>query len=189
MSITFVIGGARSGKSTYAESLAHDPKFYIATAQAFDDEMRERIAKHQLQRGDTWTTFDAPLDLAATMQHADGHQHFVLVDCLTLWLSNVMLAELDWEEELEKLIIALGTMQADVALVSNEVGLGVVPDTPLGRSFRDAQGMTNQSVAEIAERVVLIAAGCPLVLKGEVPVRQAPQRAPAWRARKKPGQF
>lgn len=169
MSITFVLGGARSGKSRFAESFAYDPKVYIATAQAFDDEMRARIAKHQLQRGDGWSTFDAPLDLVATLQHADRPGHFVLVDCLTLWLSNLMLAETDWSLDLEKLIVALGSAKADVVLVSNEVGLGIVPDTPLGRKFRDAQGITNQSVAAIAETVIFMAAGLPLLLKGRLP--------------------
>jgi adenosylcobinamide kinase / adenosylcobinamide-phosphate guanylyltransferase len=187
MSITFVFGGARSGKSRFAESLAHDPKSYVATAQAFDDEMRERIAKHQLQRGSDWVTFDAPLDLPATISHADGARHFILVDCLTLWLTNVVLAELDWEEELEKLILALGSIQGDIVLVSNEVGMGIVPDTALGRQFRDAQGITNQAVAEIAETVILVAAGLPLALKGQLPTANMTPRAKALRGRKVPG--
>ncbi len=176
MSITLVIGGARSGKSRFAESLAHNPKFYLATAQAFDDEMRERIAKHQIDRDAEWTTFDTPIDLVATLQHCDGPRHYILIDCLTLWLSNLMLSELDWEAELEKLILALGALRADVALVSNEVGMGVVPDNALARSFRDAQGITNQSVAEIAECVVLMTAGLPLSLKGELPERRKTPR-------------
>jgi adenosylcobinamide kinase / adenosylcobinamide-phosphate guanylyltransferase len=176
MSITLVIGGARSGKSRYAESLAHEPKFYLATAQAFDDEMRDRIAKHQIQRGDAWVTFDAPLDLVATLKHANGVNHFILVDCLTLWISNLMLAEMDWEAELENFILALGTLTCDVVLVTNEVGQGVVPDNSLARAFRDAQGITNQSVAEIAETVVLMTAGLPLALKGRLQERRKSPR-------------
>jgi adenosylcobinamide kinase / adenosylcobinamide-phosphate guanylyltransferase len=188
MSITFVIGGASSGKSRFAESLAHDPKYYLATAQAFDDEMRTRIANHQLQRGKDWVTFDAPLDLAETIKHADGKRHFILVDCLTLWLSNVILAELDWEEELEKVILAIGTIEGDAVIVSNEVGHGIVPDNALGRTFRDAQGVANQAVAEIAETVVFVTAGLPMVLKGQLQEQQSQPREPRWRPRKKPGQ-
>jgi adenosylcobinamide kinase / adenosylcobinamide-phosphate guanylyltransferase len=169
MSITLVIGGARSGKSRFAERLAFDPKIYLATAQAFDDEMRLRIAKHQEQRSTDWQTYDAPLELAETLQHADGPRRFILIDCITLWLSNILLEGHDWEAELEKLLLMLGRAQADVVIVSNEVGLGIVPDTPLGRVFRDAQGIANQALAEVAETVVLMAAGLPLALKGEVP--------------------
>jgi adenosylcobinamide kinase / adenosylcobinamide-phosphate guanylyltransferase len=168
MSITLVLGGARSGKSSYAESLAKDPKYYIATAQAFDDEMRERIALHQEQRGADWVTYDAPLELAETVGHADGTGNFILVDCITLWLSNILLAELDWEHELEKLLIALGSVRSDMAIVSNEVGMGVVPDNKLSREFRDAQGIANQALAEISETVVLVAAGLPIALKGQL---------------------
>jgi adenosylcobinamide kinase / adenosylcobinamide-phosphate guanylyltransferase len=177
MSLTLVIGGARSGKSRFAENLAHNPKYYIATAQAFDDEMRERIAQHQRQRGEDWTTFDAPLDLVATLKHADNRSNFVLVDCLTLWISNLLLGELDWEVELEQLLMALGAVRGDVVLVSNEVGLGVVPDNALARKFRDAQGITNQAVAELSETVVLLTAGLPLALKGKLPEVQKLRRA------------
>ncbi len=177
MSITLVIGGARSGKSSFAESLAHEPKIYLATAQAFDDEMRERIAAHQLQRGDSWTTYDAPLDLVSTLQHVDGAGHFILLDCLTLWISNLMLSEIPWEAELEQLILSLGALKGDVVLVSNEVGMGVVPDNALARAFRDAQGITNQAVAEVAETVVLMTAGLPFALKGQLPTLKARRRA------------
>ena len=177
MSLTLIIGGARSGKSSFAETLAYNPKFYIATAQAFDDEMRDRIARHQQQRGEDWTTFDAPLDLVATLQHVDKRKHFVLVDCLTLWLSNILIADMDWEAELEQMVLALGAVQGDVVLVSNEVGLGVVPDNELARKFRDAQGIANQAVAEMAETVVLLTAGLPLALKGKLPETQKPRRA------------
>jgi adenosylcobinamide kinase / adenosylcobinamide-phosphate guanylyltransferase len=182
MGITLVIGGARSGKSTFAESLAHDPKIYIATAQAFDEEMRERIAKHQEQRGPEWVTYDTPVGLVETLKHADDPKAFILVDCLTLWISNLMLEGMDWEKELEGLIMTLGTLRATTVLVSNEVGLGIVPDTELGRKFRDAQGITNQSVAEMAENVVLMTAGLPLALKGTLPEPKRPRRTGSWRA-------
>jgi adenosylcobinamide kinase / adenosylcobinamide-phosphate guanylyltransferase len=177
MSITLVLGGARSGKSSYAESLAKDPKFYIATAQAFDDEMRERIAQHQVQRGPDWVTYDAPLELVETIGHADAAGNFILIDCITLWLSNVLLAEINWESELEKLLIRLGSVRSDLAIVSNEVGLGIVPDNKLSRVFRDAQGIANQSIAEIAETVVLVTAGLPLVLKGQLRDQKTLRRA------------
>ncbi len=177
MSITLVLGGARSGKSSYAESLAKDPRYYIATAQAFDEEMRERIAKHQMQRGKNWTTYDAPLDLVDTIKHADQPRSFILVDCITLWLSNILMEELDWEREVENLVMELGAIKADIVIVSNEVGLGIVPDNKLSRIFRDAQGIANQAIAEIAETVVLMTAGIPLVLKGKLPERRKTPRA------------
>jgi adenosylcobinamide kinase/adenosylcobinamide-phosphate guanylyltransferase len=166
LSITLVIGGARSGKSRYAENLGRGQKLYLATAQAFDDEMRSRIATHQARRGDDWTTIDVPVELPTTLANYDRAGSFVLVDCLTLWLSNLMLAEAKWEIELEELIAVLGQAKGHIVLVSNEVGLGIVPDNKLARDFRDAQGFINQTVAEIADHVVLMAAGLPLVLKG-----------------------
>ncbi len=169
MSITLVLGGARSGKSRFAESLAVAPKYYLATAQAFDDEMRARIVQHQSERDQTWNTIDTPLDLANTLRGVSQSGNFVLVDCLTLWLTNLMLAEVPWETDLETLLVALGETEAEIVLVSNEVGLGIVPDNALARAFRDAQGLTNQSVAEIADNVVFMAAGLPLILKGSLP--------------------
>jgi adenosylcobinamide kinase / adenosylcobinamide-phosphate guanylyltransferase len=169
MSLTLVLGGARSGKSRHAESLstakAYAARHYIATAQAFDAEMTARIAQHKVQRGNGWITHEEPLQLADALSAADGPNHFILVDCLTLWLSNLMLAEQDWQKPLDNLLAACVTLQADVVCVSNEVGLGLVPDTPLGRRFRDAQGIANQSLARHANHVVFIAAGLPLTLK------------------------
>ena len=165
MSAVLVLGGARSGKSRYAESLAKGRKFYVATAQASDEEMQQRIEIHQKQRGQGWQTFEVPLDLLGTLQTIDGKGRFILIDCLTIWLSNLMLGELDVRAEVEKLCDGLKKVKARVVLVSNEVGLGIVPANVLARAFRDEQGFTNQRIAEIADEVVFIAAGLPLVLK------------------------
>ncbi len=166
MSITLVLGGARSGKSRLAESLGHGHKFYVATAEAFDDEMKERIAAHKSRRGDGWETVEAPVALAVAIKELDRKDAFILVDCLTLWLSNLLLAEMNWEDELEQLVEVLGSLKGEVVLVSNEVGLGIVPDNALARRFRDAQGITNQSIAEVADVVVMMIAGIALELKG-----------------------
>jgi adenosyl cobinamide kinase/adenosyl cobinamide phosphate guanylyltransferase len=165
--LTFVLGGARSGKSRYAESLIvglPPPWIYVATAAAGDDEMAARIETHRARRAASWRTVEAPHDVAralATCGHAPA-----LVDCLTLWLSNLMLAERDVEGEIARLETALHAAAAPVVLVANEVGFGIVPDHPLGRRFRDWQGLLNQRIAARADRVVLIVAGLPLVLKG-----------------------
>jgi adenosylcobinamide kinase / adenosylcobinamide-phosphate guanylyltransferase len=166
VTVTLILGGARSGKSRHAESLAQGERHYIATAQAFDDEMRDRITQHQKQRGEGWTTHEEQFGLPRKLAEIDGAGRFLLVDCLTLWLSNLMLAERDWKGPTTALCGVLQRMTADVVLVSNEVGLSIVPETPLGRAFRDAQGTLNQQVAKIADRVVFVAAGLPLVLKG-----------------------
>jgi adenosylcobinamide kinase / adenosylcobinamide-phosphate guanylyltransferase len=176
MSVTLVLGGARSGKSRLAESFADGEKHYIATAQAFDDEMKERIALHQSQRGSGWVTHEEQFGLPRMLAEIDGAGRFVLVDCLTLWLSNLILAERDWQGPCTALCGILQRMQGDVVLVSNEVGLSIVPDTKLGRQFRDAQGLLNQRVAAVADTVVFVAAGLPLVLKGALP---NPPTAPA----------
>jgi len=163
--LTLVLGGARSGKSRYAEELlmrATPPWTYVATAEAFDDEMRDRIAHHRARRDARWQTLDAPLALAATIPTLEGP---TLIDCLTLWLSNQMLAERDVEAETGRLLAALAAAPGPLVAVSNEVGLGLVPETPLGRAFRDAQGRLNQKVAAAADRVVFMAAGLPLNLK------------------------
>ena len=169
MTVTLVLGGARSGKSRFAESLSSGKKYYIATAQAFDDEMKLRIAAHQKQRGHGWITHEAPLDLVTKLAEIDDAQNFILLDCLTLWLSNLLLAEADCSEMVFDLIEHLKSAKANIVIVSNEVGLGIVPDNKLGRAFRDIQGIANQSVAAVADHVVFIAAGLPLVLKGSLP--------------------
>lgn len=166
MTVTLVLGGARSGKSRHAESLCLGKRHYIATAQAFDDEMRARIAKHRADRGADWTTHEVTQDLSGALRDIDGAGQTILVDCLTLWLSNLMLADEDWRGLSEVLATLLPAMTSDVVLVSNEVGMGIVPETSLGRQFRDAQGFLNQQIAAVADKVVFVAAGLPLVLKG-----------------------
>ena len=162
--VTLVLGGARSGKSRHAEGLAesYGHKIYIATAEPFDDEMRERIAQHQARRGEGWTTREVPVDLAAAIA---GEQHFILVDCITVWLGNLMHREADVLAEIEKLVRVLEQTGARVVLVSNEVGLSIVPENPMARRFRDLQGLANQRLAAVADEVVFVAAGLPLTLK------------------------
>mgnify|MGYP001806749821 CR=1 FL=1 len=165
---TLVLGGARSGKSAYAEGLlAGAPALYLATGQAFDDEMAERIRLHTQRRGPMWSTIEEPLELASTLDaHLDPARP-VLVDCLTLWISNLMHAGRDVERETSALCEVLADARGPVALVSSEVGLGLVPETRLGRAFRDHQGRVNQRVAHACRRVVFVAAGLPLVLKDQ----------------------
>jgi adenosylcobinamide kinase/adenosylcobinamide-phosphate guanylyltransferase len=166
--ITLVLGGARSGKSRYAERLveaAASSGTYCATAEARDAEMAERIAAHRARRGPFWRTVEAPLALADAISAEATPEHPVLVDCLTLWLSNLLLADKDPGESASALCRTLHEADGPVVLVSNEVGMGLVPETPLGRRFRDAAGSLNQEVAALANRVVFIAAGLPLVLK------------------------
>lgn len=166
--LTLVIGGARSGKSRYAEAIVcalPPPWLYVATAEALDDEMRGRIAYHRDRRDEGWQTVDAPRDLPKTIQRLSDARHPMLVDCLTLWLSNCLLADRDLDEVTDRLLAALEKAAGPVVIVSNEVGLGIVPDTPLGRRFRDAQGRLNQRVAGMADRVVMMIAGLPLTVK------------------------
>ena len=168
---TLVIGGARSGKSRFAEQLAlgsHSPRRYIATAQAWDDEMRTRIALHKDQRGDQWITVEAPLDLMGALADAKRAE-VVLVDCATLWLSNQLLAEANLDAQSTLLLSAIAACLAPVIVVSNEVGWSIVPDNALARAFRDAQGRLNQQMAAQADLVVAVMAGLPIVLKGKLP--------------------
>jgi adenosylcobinamide kinase/adenosylcobinamide-phosphate guanylyltransferase len=165
---TLVLGGARSGKSAFAEKLIGEStltKVYVATATAGDDEMKNRIAQHRVRRGEGWTTIEEPLALVDTLTREATHNRAVLVDCLTLWLSNLMFAERDPDVEARRLARFLGVAKYPVVFVSNEVGLGLVPETPLGRAFRDAQGRLNQMVAAAVPQVVFMAAGLPLWLK------------------------
>lgn len=169
--LSLVIGGARSGKSGLAERLVTGSgrvRRYIATAQAWDDEMRDRIARHRTDRGAGWTTVEAPLDLCGALALARPDEA-VLVDCATLWLSNHLLAGNDLVAESSHLISALSTCAAPVVVVSNEVGWGIVPDNALARAFRDAQGRLNQQIAAGAGLVVGVMAGLPMVLKGQMP--------------------
>lgn len=168
LSATLVLGGARSGKSRFAESLARDSglaRVYLATATAGDAEMQTRIAHHRARRGDGWRTVEEPLALVSVLGREANAERVVLVDCLTLWLSNLMHAGHDVEAETGALADWLRTARHPVILVSNEVGLGLVPETPLGRAFRDAQGWLNQAVAAAVPEVAFIAAGLPLWLK------------------------
>ena len=165
--LTFVLGGARSGKSRYAESLITalpPPWVYVATAEASDDEMAERIKSHRERRGVQWRTVEAPRELAKALSGCGDEP--VLVDCLTLWLSNLMLAEANIEEETTQLEKTLAVANGPLVMVANEVGSGIVPSYPLGRRFRDLQGILNQRIAARAERVILMVAGLPLALKG-----------------------
>jgi adenosylcobinamide kinase / adenosylcobinamide-phosphate guanylyltransferase len=164
--ITLVLGGARSGKSRYAESLIAAlpaPWLYVATAEAGDEEMAARISAHRARRGPDWQTIEVPRHLVAALQKAGRTP--VLVDCLTLWLTNLMLADVDIEAETAHLERALAAAAAPVVLVANEVGFGIVPDHPLGRKFRDLQGILNQRIAARADRVLLMVAGLPHTLK------------------------
>jgi len=165
--LTLVLGGARSGKSRYAETLMAalpPPWVYVATAQAGDAEMAERIAAHRLRRGRDWQTIEVPHQLTAALEGVAAGAP-VLVDCLTLWLSNRMLADGDLEAEIAHLEAALDGRRGPVVLVSNEVGFGIVPDNALARRFRDLQGRLNQRLAARAGRVVLVVAGLPVVVK------------------------
>ena len=165
--ITLVLGGARSGKSRYAESLitaAPPPWIYVATAHAGDAEMAERIAQHQARRARGWQTHEAPHDLAAAIG-AQPKDAPLLIDCLTLWLSNRMLTDADVERETDALAAALAQRASRIVLVSNEVGAGIVPENALARRFRDAQGRLNQRFAARADTVVLMVAGLPITVK------------------------
>lgn len=166
MSITLVLGGARSGKSRFAESLCDKPRTYVATAQAFDGEMKARIARHRESRGREWTTVEAHLDLVGALRAAKGD---VLLDCLTLWLTNVVMAEREVEPEIDALIAQIKAMPNKVVIVSNELGLGLVPEHGLSRRFRDLHGVMNQRVAAAADCVVFTVAGIPQVIKGRLP--------------------
>lgn len=171
--LSLILGGARSGKSTLAEAwVAAEAErsgvraLYLATGRAWDDEMRERIDIHQSRRGSLWETIEEPLAVAELLPALPPGRP-ILLDCLTLWLTNQMLENRDAAAESEKLVAALGRAPGPVVCVSNEVGLGLVPETPLGRAFRDEQGRLNQRVAAAAQRVVFTAAGLPLTLKSE----------------------
>jgi len=183
--ITFIIGGARSGKSSFALNLANNytsakegvrggdmvsptpKKAYIATAQALDDEMKERIEKHKKERPEEWMTFEEPLNISALIKDIQDKYDVILLDCLTLWLSNLMLNNFDTNKEIESLINALRFTPnvPRMFIVSNEVGTGIVPDNELPRRFRDLAGYLNQKVAEIADEAYLVTAGIPIKIK------------------------
>jgi adenosylcobinamide kinase/adenosylcobinamide-phosphate guanylyltransferase len=169
--LTLVLGGARSGKSAFAQAAAEahvaetgGRLVMIATAQAFDSEMAERIARHREDRGSAWTTLEAPLDLTGALAGL-GADDVVVVDCLTLWLSNLMLDERDAAAAAAELVAAVGRFEGMLWLVSNEVGFGIVPDNALARRFRDEAGRLHQALAQAADAVTLVVAGLTLRLK------------------------
>lgn len=169
--IYFITGGARSGKSALAENLAGNlggERAYIATAQALDAEMAARIAKHRQSRGDAWDTYEEPLAVDELLEKLSGRYAVILLDCLTLWLSNVM-AHTDGDEavfrKMNRLAAAVQACKGSRILVSNEVGLGIVPDNPLARKFRDMAGLLNQKMAGIAHEAYFTAAGIPMKIK------------------------
>lgn len=164
----FVLGGARSGKSRHAQARAEASglkRLFIATAQPFDDEMRDRIARHRQERGAGWESVEAPFDPAAVIRARSAPDQLLLIDCLTLWTSNLLLAERDMEAATADLVAAIGAARGPLILVANEVGLGIVPDNALARRFRDAAGIVNQQVAATVDEVQFLAAGLPLRLK------------------------
>jgi adenosylcobinamide kinase/adenosylcobinamide-phosphate guanylyltransferase len=167
--IILITGGARSGKSKYAEERAAGlgpRRLYVATAEAKDDEMAHRIAAHQKRRGNAWTTVEEPVQLAETLLAGDGRTDCALVDCLTLWLSNLILrGDISVDEKIENLVQTLPRLDFSVVFVTNEVGAGIVPDNPLARRFRDLAGRTNQRLAALAHEVVLMVAGIPMIIK------------------------
>ncbi|MEM9912851.1 MAG: bifunctional adenosylcobinamide kinase/adenosylcobinamide-phosphate guanylyltransferase [Pseudomonadota bacterium] len=168
---SLILGGASSGKSRFAEDLIKKsgrPLVYLATAQAFDDEMRDKLARHKNQRGPGWRTIEEPMDVGRTLAVLGGDTA-VLLDCVTMWLSNQMLADANLEEAEASLMAGLALCAAPIVMVSNEVGLSVVPDNALARRFRDAQGRLNQKLAARASLVVHVVAGLPQVLKGNLP--------------------
>ncbi len=164
--ITLILGGARSGKSAYAEKIIEEMGggLYLATSRVWDSEMAERVQTHQDRRNELWETIEEPVHIHSIIEQTDKP---MLVDCLTLWLSNLMEEEADIALETNRLCESLQAAQQDVVVVSNEVGLGIVPDNALARKFRDHAGKLNQAVAQVAGRVVFIAAGLPMVMKDE----------------------
>ncbi|MBR0555381.1 bifunctional adenosylcobinamide kinase/adenosylcobinamide-phosphate guanylyltransferase [Ciceribacter sp. L1K23] len=165
-----VLGGARSGKSAFSERLARQSGLdlhYLATGRAFDDEMQARIDKHKADRaGDGWTTHEEPFDLADRLWALDSPDRVVLVDCLTLWITNLMMEERSIDASATSLVKVLPSLSARVIVVSNEVGLGIVPDNRMAREFRDHAGRLHQRVAEVVAQVYFVAAGLPLKMKG-----------------------
>lgn len=167
--VTLVLGGARSGKSGFSERLAIESgleRHYIATGRAYDDEMRERIGRHRADRGDGWTTHEVPLDLVERLSDIDAPGRVILVDCLTLWLTNLMMDERDIDTAAAALVRQSESLSAKLIVVSNEVGLGIVPDNRMAREFRDHAGRLHQRIAASADEVFFIAAGLPLRMKG-----------------------
>ena len=172
--VTLVLGGARSGKSRFAQRIAERASSvaFVATAKAVDDEMRDKIRRHQQQRPNHWRTVEEPLELARVVVECGPQCEVLLVDCLTLFVANVLEAGPEMlDARIDGVIDALRTVETSVVLVSNEVGSGVVPAYPLGRQFQDLLGEVNQRVASVADNVLFMVAGLPLALKGQIEVR------------------
>lgn len=168
LNVTFILGGAASGKSAFAEQLCANTgkdKVYWATAQIFDTEMREKVSRHLEQRGSGWATVEEPETAAKVLDPLNSRQ-VCLMDCATMWLTNHLLAEHDLNAATDELLAAISRCQADLVIVSNETGLGIVPENKLARRFREAQGRLNIALAARADTVVQVTAGLPLVLKG-----------------------
>jgi adenosylcobinamide kinase/adenosylcobinamide-phosphate guanylyltransferase len=172
--LTMLTGGARSGKSRFALELAgrHPaPRVFVATAEACDAEMADRIARHRAERGTGWQTVEAPLDLAGALRSLPAETDVAVVDCLTVWLGNLMhhRGERESYAEVAGLLATIEQPPCDLILVTNELGMSIIPDNPLARRFRDVAGRLNQEVARRAGRVLLMVSGLPLALKGEMP--------------------
>jgi adenosylcobinamide kinase/adenosylcobinamide-phosphate guanylyltransferase len=169
MALVLIGGGSRSGKSTYALTVARgfaEPRAFVATAQAYDDEMRDRIAKHQAERTDEFSTFEEPFDLAGVVTHLEDRHPVIVVDCLTLWLSNLLLQEeSSLEMRVAAFLAAASASPSTVIVVTNEVGCGIVPENALARRFRDLQGRLNQDAAQAAQEVYWMVFGYPMKVK------------------------
>jgi adenosylcobinamide kinase / adenosylcobinamide-phosphate guanylyltransferase len=166
--LTFVIGGARSGKSRFAEQLVEESGLtpvYIATGQGMDEEMVERIALHRRRRGNRWLTVEAPIDLPAAVRNEAKPGNMLLVDTVTMWIANLMAAGRNIAGDVDSLLAAVAARKAPIVVVSDETGLGIVPDNAIARLFRDHAGTANQAVARLADRVFLVAAGIPVCIK------------------------
>ncbi|CAA6679503.1 MULTISPECIES: bifunctional adenosylcobinamide kinase/adenosylcobinamide-phosphate guanylyltransferase [unclassified Lentimonas] len=169
--VTLVTGGCRSGKSRFAEELAcqaQTPRCYIATAEIFDEEMRARVDLHRAQRGEAYETVEAPIDLAGAITAVPEATQVILVDCLTVWLGNLMHHKEDFSEhcaEVQALLEVLKAPPCPIVFVTNELGMGLVPETSMGRRFRDVAGRLNQQVAALANEAFFIVSGLPLKLK------------------------
>jgi len=169
--VVFATGGAKSGKSSFvlSEAAKHEgQKAFIATAEALDEEMKNRIEKHKEQRGEGWDTYEEPIRIAETVARLTGHYRVIVLDCLTLWLSNAMHRNVDIELEIENFLNILSHNKQDfhIYIVSNEVGTGIVPENELARQFRDLSGIINQKVAGASDEVFMVVAGIPVKIKG-----------------------
>lgn len=169
--LSLVLGGASSGKSKFAEQLVTSiggAKVYVATAQAFDSEMKNKIAAHRAMRGEGWLTIEEPVNLGQVLADRDDTQ-ILLLECATLWLTNLILSDIDTDTEQGNLLAAIADCACPIVVVSNEAGLGIVPDNALSRKFRVAQGRLNQALAAEADLAVMVTAGLPQVMKGQLP--------------------